>query len=87
MNNRHTLTKSLHTVTAVANVVREILLVRADAGRPIPTGHDLTDRLAKANANIALVRAALTILGQRADWDAGDPTFAACVAAVAKVRA
>lgn len=72
MNNRHTLTKSLHTVTAVANVAREILRVAKDADRQYNGSFE------------TLTRGALEILGQRTDWNAADPTFAACVAAVVR---
>lgn len=74
MNNRHTLTKSLHTVTAVSRLAREMGKVRADAGLPMPTLE-------------TLVRGALDVLGQPSDWSLGDPTMAACITAASKIGA
>ena len=70
MNNRHTLTKSLHTVTAVSRIALEIA--------------NGTDKAVACGTVVELVRAALEMLGQPSDWNAGDPTMAACIAAVEK---
>lgn len=69
--NRTTLTKSLHTVTGVSNVALHLLKSAPDTDSRIVTIE------------------ALRLLGQ---WDGAsypetDPTFAACVAKVAKLRA
>lgn len=85
MNNRHTLTKSLHTVTAVSRLADNLMSV----GTIRHTADDgsIGATLARANDRIAAVRLALDILGQPSAWNAQDPTFAACVAALAKLRA
>lgn len=66
-----TLTKSLHTVTAVTNVARE--LARFSGGRT-GTAKDLTDR-------------ALQVLGYvpGTDFPKSDETYLRCVASVGKV--
>ena len=63
---RTTLTKSLHTVTAVSRVA--LMLAALDKhGRLTASDY---------------ARQALEILGQPNDWPVQDATFAACVAAV-----
>ena len=67
-----TLTKSLHTITAVANVARYIR---------VASGKRITDA-------DALTAHALEVLGYDvADFAKSDPTVARCVAAVAKMLA
>lgn len=65
---RTTLTKSLHTVTAVSRVALMLAALDKHSGL---TAADYT-------------RQALEVLGQPNDWPATDATFAACVAAVEK---
>ena len=70
-----TLTKSLHTVTAVTNVARVVAQL---------SGGYRTTLTAPRDAR-ALVREALAILDyDAAEFAADDPTIAACIKAVAK---
>jgi len=72
MRNRTTLTKSLHTVTAVSNVAALVALNRTAQRLPALPADEL-------------VSEALRTVGQSADWPAEDPTVMACIAAVRKL--
>lgn len=72
--NRTTLTKSLHTVTAVSRVALHWALA-----------NNVTCPMSPADAD-RCVRAALDLLGQPRDWPESDSTFAACVAKVRAMR-
>lgn len=68
-----TLTKSLHTITAVTGVAKELYKVAADANRRFesPTG---------------LLDATLFVLGYKlADFSAGDATVERCLAACERI--
>lgn len=65
MNNRTTLTKSLHTVSVVSAIAHQYFSTFSER---------------------AACREALRVLGLPMDWADTDPTFAACVAKVAKMR-
>lgn len=69
MRNRQTLTKSLHTVSAVVNLALHLMQGRA---------------VTKTDTPEAFVAAALTILGQPGPWPADDETVAACVKQLTK---
>lgn len=65
-NERTTLTKSLHTVTAVSRLAHYLLTVK-----PL-------DEIDPAKARAKAISVALALLGQRTDWEPQDPTLMAC---------
>lgn len=71
MKVRTTLTKSLHTVSAVSRLALYF---------------SKTESATVGDSSASLVRAALDTLGVWSDWADTDATFAACVAAVNKAR-
>lgn len=68
MKNRTSLTKSLHTVTAVSRVAAH--LATLSAGKPDP---------------LAMVMAAIELVGQGTGWASDDETVAKCIAATRKL--
>ena len=70
MLNRKSLTKSLHTVSAVVNVV----IYRADVRNV---------QITQKNA-MKLIGEALDLLGQPGPWDESDPTVQQCVRVLLK---
>ena len=71
MRNRDTLTKSLHTVTVVSRVANHLMNAAPDR-RPL--------------GQVDAIRDALSIVGQESAWSVTDPTFAACLVALRKLR-
>lgn len=65
-NERTTLTKSLHTITAVSRVAHYLLTSKT------VTSPDPEDAMDKA------LSVALALVGQRTDWEPADETLAAC---------